>query len=81
MSKREGNRLSDRAVSSRRGFLGTAAGRAAYLAPAVLALTSRDAVAGVSGCGQTGSPCATDLDCCVGWNCTGASMMMAGTCM
>ncbi|MBT8484123.1 MAG: hypothetical protein HKO59_05055 [Phycisphaerales bacterium] len=80
MSKPEGNRLSERAVSSRRGFLGTAAGRAAYLAPAVLALTSREAVAGVSGCGQTGSPCSTDLDCCVGWNCQ-TSMMMVSACM
>ncbi|NNF44140.1 MAG: hypothetical protein HKN62_14065, partial [Phycisphaerales bacterium] len=44
-------------------------------------LTSRDAHAGVSACGQTGSPCTTDLDCCVGWTCAGASMMMAGTCM
>ncbi|MBT8484124.1 MAG: hypothetical protein HKO59_05060 [Phycisphaerales bacterium] len=54
--------------------------KSVYVTPVILALTSRDAHAGVSGCGQTGSPCTTDLDCCVGWTCT-TSMMMVSACM
>ena len=54
----------------RRAFLGRVAKKAAYVAPAVLALNAaRTAHAGVSGCGETGSPCTTDADCCAGFNC------------
>ncbi len=51
----------------RRVFIGRVARKAAYVAPAVLALkAAQTTYAGPSGCGQTGSPCATDLDCCTG---------------
>ncbi len=61
----------------RRVFIGRVAKKAAYLAPAVLALkAARTATAGPSACGQTGSPCATDLDCCGGFTCVDASTMM-----
>ena len=54
----------------RRVFLGQVAKKAAYVAPAVLALkAAQTAHAGPSGCGQTGSPCATDADCCGGFLC------------
>ena len=54
----------------RRVFLGRVAKKAAYVAPAVLALkAAQTAHAGISGCGQTGSPCTTDADCCGGFIC------------
>lgn len=49
----------------RRGFLVGAARRAAYVAPAVLAISAaRRAGAGGPSCGDAGSPCAVDGDCC-----------------
>lgn len=63
----------------RRVFLGTLAKKAAYVAPAVLALkAARTTYAGPSACGQTGSPCAVDGDCCVGWTCQFNGMPCAG---
>ncbi len=54
----------------RRVFIGRVAKKAAYVAPAVLALkAARTATAGPSACGQTGSPCTTDADCCGGFLC------------
>ena len=54
----------------RRVFIGRATKKAAYVVPAVLALkAAQKSYAGPSGCGQTGSPCATDGDCCGGWTC------------
>ena len=51
----------------RRVFIGRVARKAAYVAPAVLALkAAQTTYAGPSGCGQTGSPCAMDADCCTG---------------
>ena len=60
----------------RRVFMGRAAKKAAYVAPAALVLrAARKTYAGPSGCGQAGSPCNTDLDCCGGFNCQQPSMM------
>ena len=60
----------------RRLFLGRVAKRVAYIAPAVLALNAaQTAHAGLSACGQTGSPCATGLDCCGGFTCVQMSGM------
>ena len=42
----------------RRAFIGRVAKKAAYVAPA-----------GISGCGEAGSPCTTDADCCAGFIC------------
>jgi hypothetical protein len=54
----------------RRVFLGRMAVKAAYIAPAVLALKAAETThAGLSACGQTGSPCTSDADCCVGFLC------------
>ena len=54
----------------RRVFIGRVLKKAAYVAPAVLALkAAQNSYAGVSGCGQTGSPCDTDLNCCGGFFC------------
>jgi hypothetical protein len=54
----------------RRVFIGRVARKAAYVAPAALALkAAQTTYAGPSGCGQTGSPCATDVDCCGGFFC------------
>ena len=54
----------------RRAFIGRVAKKAAYVAPAVLALQAASkAKAGVSGCGQTGSPCTIAADCCGGFFC------------
>ncbi|MEE8460076.1 MAG: hypothetical protein V3S08_09380 [Phycisphaerales bacterium] len=51
----------------RRVFIGRVARKAAYIAPAVLALkAAQTTYAGPSGCGQTGSPCNVDGDCCTG---------------
>ena len=63
----------------RRVFLGRVAKKAAYVAPAVLALkAAQTAHAGISGCGQTGSPCATDVDCCGGFTCQNMAGMPCG---
>ena len=63
----------------RRVFVGRAIRRAAYVAPAVLALKAAQlSYAGPSGCGQTGSPCATDLDCCGGFTCQLSGMACMG---
>ena len=63
----------------RRVFLGRVAKKAAYVAPAVLVLkAAQTAHAGVSGCGQTGSPCLVDADCCGGFFCTQTMGMDAG---
>ena len=55
----------------RRMFIGRVATKTAYVAPAILALKAAQTTyaAGPSGCGQTGSPCLNDPDCCVGWLC------------
>ena len=64
----------------RRVFMGRVVTKAAYIAPAVLALkAAQTTYAGPSGCGQTGSPCATDLDCCGGFTCK--FMLGGGPCM
>ncbi len=63
----------------RRVFIGRVAKKAAYLAPAVLALkAARTATAGPSACGQTGSPCATNPDCCGGFVCQQMDGMPCG---
>ncbi len=63
----------------RRAFIGRVAKKAAYVAPAVLALQAASkAKAGASACGQTGSPCATDGDCCGGFLCETGGMACAG---
>ncbi len=65
-----GNQQEEPRPIRRRVFIGRMAKKAAYVAPAVLALkAARTASAGISGCAQTGSPCATDADCCVGFAC------------
>ena len=56
-------------TSSSREFVGKVARRAVYSTPMLMALSSRRAYAGVSGCGQDGSICYGDNDCCNGWNC------------
>ncbi len=54
----------------RRAFIGRVAKKAAYVAPAVMVLkAATTAHAGISMCGQVGSPCATDVDCCGGFLC------------
>jgi len=59
----------------RRVFIGRVVRKTAYVAPAVLALkAAQTSYAGPSGCGQTGSPCNTDLDCCGGFSCLKPSM-------
>ena len=63
----------------RRVFIGRVATKAAYVAPAVLALkAAQTAYAGPSGCGLTGSPCNVDADCCpgMGFKCEDAMMSM-----
>ena len=54
----------------RRVFFGRVAKKAVYVAPAVMVLkAATKAHAGISACGQDGSPCATDADCCTGFEC------------
>ncbi|MCP3903373.1 MAG: hypothetical protein GY715_07030 [Planctomycetes bacterium] len=72
-------------VASRRSFLARSAKKAAYLTPVVMAVGAQQAHAGLSVCGQTGSPCFGQNDCCGGWSCVngmGAMVMMGmmGTC-
>lgn len=60
----------------RRAFLGSMAVKAAYVAPAVLALkAARRSQAGFASCGDAGSPCAADADCCGGFTCQTSSGM------
>ncbi|MEK6800119.1 MAG: hypothetical protein AABZ12_14235 [Planctomycetota bacterium] len=63
---------------SRRAFLRGAAVKGVYLAPVVLAISASSARAGtqfMSWCGDAGSPCTVDGDCCTGLTCV--SMMCA----
>lgn len=63
----------------RRVFIGRVAKKAAYVAPAVLALkAAQTAHAGVSACGQAGSPCLVDGDCCGGFFCLQMNGMPCG---
>ncbi len=64
----------------RRVFIGRVATKAAYVTPAILALKAAQTTygAGPSGCGQTGSPCNTDLDCCGGFSCLRPNLMACG---
>ena len=63
----------------RRVFLGRVAKKAAYIAPAVMVLkAATTAHAGISMCGESGSPCATDGDCCGGFTCQTGGMPCAG---
>ena len=65
-----GNQREEPRPIRRRVFLGRVAKKAPYVAPAVMTLkAAQTAHAGISACGQTGSPCATDLDCCGGFIC------------
>ncbi len=67
----------------RRVFLGRVAKKAVYVAPAVMVLkAATKAHAGISMCGQTGSLCMTDADCCPGFNCEqqGGGPCGAGPC-
>ena len=68
----------------RRVFVGRVAKKAVYVAPAVMVLkAARTAHAGISGCGEAQSPCATDADCCPAFTCktmTGMNCMGAGGC-
>lgn len=67
---KSGNQRKEPNSIHRRVFIGRVAKKAAYVAPAVLALQAASkAKAGVSACGETGSPCAVDGDCCGGFLC------------
>jgi len=71
--------------ATRRSFLARSAKKAAYLTPVILAVGAQPAHAGVSACGQTGSPCFGQNDCCGGFSCVDGmgemvSMGMVGTC-
>jgi hypothetical protein len=60
----------------RRAFVIGVARKAAYVAPAVLALKAAQRVeAGGASCGTAGSPCTTDADCCTGLVCEKAPGM------
>jgi hypothetical protein len=65
---------------SRRAFVGVAARKAAYVAPAVMMLKAASTVeAGGASCGIAGSPCTVDADCCTGLTCqTGGMACMPG---
>ena len=74
----------DAGETDRRAFLGAAARRVLYVAPVVVALSTSRAYGSnpfFSFCGDDGSPCTVDADCCTGLNCQqfGESMMM-GVC-
>lgn len=63
----------------RRAFLGRVAKKAVYVAPAVMVLkAATEAHAGISGCGQAQSPCATDADCCPAFVCNVMGVPCAG---
>ena len=70
---------------TRREFVGRMGRRAVYTMPGVLAVFTERAYAGVSGCGQDGSVCTKNSDCCSGWQCLDdmqqmVSMGELGTC-
>ena len=74
-----GNQREEPRPIRRRVFLGRVAKKAVYIAPAVMVLkAATKAHAGISMCGQTGSPCTDDPDCCVGFTCKVPGM---GSCM
>ena len=63
----------------RRVFLGRVAVKAAYVAPAALALrAARTGHAGGASCGTAGSPCDVDAECCTGLNCEQGGMACMG---
>ena len=65
-----GNQRDEPRRIRRRVFIGRVAKKAAYIAPAVMVLkAATKAHAGISMCGQTGSPCLVDADCCGGFLC------------
>ncbi len=65
-----GNQREEPRPIRRRVFIGLVAKKAVYVAPAVMVLkAAQTAHAGISGCGQTGSPCLFDPDCCGGFTC------------
>ena len=67
----------------RRVFIGGVAKKAVYVAPAVMVLkAATTAHAGISMCGETGSPCTTDADCFPGFICEqqGGGPCGAGPC-
>ena len=67
----------------RRVFLGRVAKKAVYVAPAVMVLkAATKAHAGISMCGEDGSPCTTDADCCPAFVCEemGGGPCGAGPC-
>jgi hypothetical protein len=68
--------------SNRRQFLGHVGKKAAYVTPVFLALSASQALAASgefdSTCGDVGSPCTVDGDCCTN-NCGGPPSMR--TCM
>ena len=75
----------DAVETDRRVFLGAAARKVLYVAPVVVAISASRAFGSnpfFSFCGDVGSPCTTDADCCTGTVCQlfGESMM-AGFCM
>ena len=71
-----GNQREEPRPIRRRFFLGRVAKKAAYVAPAILTLkAAKTAHAGISACGEAGSPCATGLDCCGGFTCLQMSGM------
>ncbi len=62
----------EQALASRRRFLRASAAKALYVTPLVLAVTATQARAGSgwdSLCGDVGSPCNVDGDCCTGLTC------------
>lgn len=68
-------------AGTRREFLGNVGKKAAYIAPIVMTLTASQARAGSaadfdSTCGDDGSPCTVDEDCCA-LNCVGMMTCMA----
>lgn len=65
-----GNQQEEPRPVRRRVFLGRVAKKAVYVAPAVMTLkAAQTAHAGISACGETGSPCQADADCCGGFVC------------
>lgn len=68
---------SDRAepTSHRRVFLGAATRKALYVAPAVMMLKAPARLNGAGpSCGNAGSPCAADAECCGGFFCRTPAM-------
>ncbi len=63
--------------TSRRDFLRKSGRRAMYVTPAVLSLSASLKAAALSGydstCGEAGSPCTVDADCCDALTCMSLS--------